>query len=61
MNQVAEGVKTAKSVMDIARENEVTMPIAAEVEAVCNEGRSASDAYRGLNRDAAQHERHAVA
>jgi glycerol-3-phosphate dehydrogenase (NAD(P)+) len=37
------------------------MPIAAEVEAVCNEGRSASDAYRGLNRDAAQHERHAVA
>ncbi|MEA2168339.1 MAG: glycerol-3-phosphate dehydrogenase, partial [Solirubrobacteraceae bacterium] len=48
MNQVAEGVKTARSVMDIAREHDVLMPIAAEVDAVCNEGRTAADAYRGL-------------
>ena len=39
MNQVAEGVKTARSVMEIAAECDVEMPIAAEVDAVCNEGR----------------------
>jgi glycerol-3-phosphate dehydrogenase (NAD(P)+) len=61
MNQVAEGVKTARSVMEIAAECEVEMPIAAEVDAVCNEGRSAREAYRGLQRQQAQHERHSVA
>jgi glycerol-3-phosphate dehydrogenase (NAD(P)+) len=61
MNQVAEGVKSARSVMAIAAECEVDTPIAAEVDAVCNEGRSAREAYRGLQRQQAQHERHAVA
>jgi glycerol-3-phosphate dehydrogenase (NAD(P)+) len=61
MNQVAEGVKTARSVMEIASEHEVGMPIATEVDAVCNEGRTAVEAYRGLRRPKAEHERHAVA
>lgn len=61
MNQVAEGVKTARSVMEIAQECDVEMPITFEVDAVCNEGRSAREAYRGLRRQQAQHERHHVA
>jgi glycerol-3-phosphate dehydrogenase (NAD(P)+) len=56
MNQVAEGVKSARAVMELAREHEVEMPIAAEVDAVVNEGRSAQEAYRGLRRRAAEHE-----
>jgi glycerol-3-phosphate dehydrogenase (NAD(P)+) len=58
MDQVAEGVKTVRSVMDIAREPDVRMPISLEVEAVCNEGRPAATAYRGLSREIAQHERY---
>jgi glycerol-3-phosphate dehydrogenase (NAD(P)+) len=50
MNQVAEGVKSCRTVLDIANEHEVEMPIAAEVVAVVHEGRSATDAYRGLLR-----------
>jgi len=56
MNQVAEGVKSARAVMELAREHGVEMPIAAEVDAVVNEGRSAQEAYRGLRRRAAEHE-----
>jgi hypothetical protein len=37
------------------------MPIAAEVDAVINEGRHPVDAYRGLRRVAAESEQHAVA
>jgi glycerol-3-phosphate dehydrogenase (NAD(P)+) len=56
MNQVAEGVKSARAVMELAREQDVEMPIAAEVDAVVNEGRTAQEAYRGLRRRAAEHE-----
>jgi glycerol-3-phosphate dehydrogenase (NAD(P)+) len=56
MNQVAEGVKSARAVMELAREHDVEMPIAAEVDAVVNEGRSAQEAYRGLRHRAADHE-----
>jgi glycerol-3-phosphate dehydrogenase (NAD(P)+) len=61
MNQVAEGVKSARTVTQLAEEYGVTMPIAAEVDAVINEGRHPVDAYRGLRRVAAESEQHAVA
>jgi glycerol-3-phosphate dehydrogenase (NAD(P)+) len=48
MNQVAEGVKACRVAQELARENGVEMPITDEVTAVCHEGRSASEAYRGL-------------
>jgi glycerol-3-phosphate dehydrogenase (NAD(P)+) len=50
MNMVAEGVKTSKVVSQLAADHGVDMPIAAQVYAVCHEGRSAEDAYRGLLR-----------
>jgi glycerol-3-phosphate dehydrogenase (NAD(P)+) len=61
MQQVAEGVRTARSVMELAAENDCVMPISAEVDAVVNEGRSAAEAYRGLGRIAPEHEQHEVA
>ncbi len=48
MNQVAEGVKSARVVMELAEEYGIEMPIAWEVDAVISTGRSAADAYRGL-------------
>ena len=50
LGQVAEGVKTARSVMEIAAEHDVELPICAEVDAVVNEGRTPAEAYRGLVR-----------
>jgi glycerol-3-phosphate dehydrogenase (NAD(P)+) len=61
MKQVAEGVKTARTVMELARDHDVVMPIAAEVDAVVNEGRHPREAYRGLLRAAAEHEMGEVA
>jgi glycerol-3-phosphate dehydrogenase (NAD(P)+) len=61
MNQVAEGVKSARTAIQLAEEHEVVMPIAAEVDAVINEGRHPAEAYRGLRRVAAESELHAVA
>ena len=48
MNQVAEGVKTTRVVMELATKHDVEMPIATEVNGVLYEGRTARDAYRGL-------------
>ena len=48
MNMVAEGVKTARVVMELAAQYGVDMPISAEVKAVCHDGNTAEDAYRGL-------------
>lgn len=48
MNQVAEGVKSARAVVELATQHGVEMPIAIEVDAVVNEGRHPRDAYRGL-------------
>ena len=48
MNQVAEGVKTTRVVMELAEQYDVEMPIAEQMYHVCNEGRSAAEAYRGL-------------
>ena len=48
MDQVAEGVKSAKVVLELAAEYDVYMPISQEVHS-CIEGlQSADDAYRGL-------------
>jgi len=56
MSMVAEGVKSARVVMELADEFGIDMPIAEQVYAVCHEGRSAADAYRGLLRRDAAHE-----
>lgn len=50
MNMVAEGVKAAAVVMELAEQYGVSLPICSEVEAVCHQGRSATEAYRGLLR-----------
>jgi glycerol-3-phosphate dehydrogenase (NAD(P)+) len=50
MNMVAEGVRTSRVVMELAEQHGVEMPIAYEVYAVLNEGRPASEAFRGLLR-----------
>ncbi len=50
MNEVAEGVKSSNSVMELAKRHNVDMPIAYEVYRVVHEGSSATDAYRGLTR-----------
>jgi glycerol-3-phosphate dehydrogenase (NAD(P)+) len=49
-NQVAEGVKTAHSVLELAEAHDVAVPICAEVEAVVNSGRTPAQAYRGLRK-----------
>lgn len=61
MNQVAEGVKTARTVMELAEEHEVTLPICCEVDLVVNEGRHPREAYRGLQHERAKSEQHQVA
>ena len=50
MSMVAEGVKTATVVMELARDYEVAMPIATEVYKVLYEGNTVNDAFRGLIR-----------
>jgi glycerol-3-phosphate dehydrogenase (NAD(P)+) len=50
MNQVAEGVKACTVAQELAHEHGVEVPITDEVVAVCHQGRSARDAYRGLLR-----------
>jgi glycerol-3-phosphate dehydrogenase (NAD(P)+) len=48
MQQVAEGIKTAAVVMELAALHDVEMPIAEQIHAVCHHGRSAVEAYDGL-------------
>jgi glycerol-3-phosphate dehydrogenase (NAD(P)+) len=60
MSMVAEGVKTARVVMELADEFGIEMPIAEQVYAVCHEGRSAAEAYRGLLRRESGHELHGL-
>jgi glycerol-3-phosphate dehydrogenase (NAD(P)+) len=60
MSMVAEGVKTARVVMELAEEFGIEMPIAEQVYAVCHEGRSAEDAYRGLLKRESRHEMHGL-
>ena len=60
MNMVAEGVKSSRVVMELARARDVAMPIAAEVDAVVNEARTAEEAFRGLRRMPVGSEAHAA-
>jgi len=48
MSMVAEGVKTALVVRELAEQYGVDMPIAEEVHAVLYDSRTANEAYRGL-------------
>jgi glycerol-3-phosphate dehydrogenase (NAD(P)+) len=48
MNMVAEGVKTSKSVRDLADKHDVEMPISREVYRVLHEDKSAKQAVRDL-------------
>lgn len=50
MHMVAEGVKSTPVVMELARELDLDMPIATEVNRVVHEGGAASDAFKGLLR-----------
>lgn len=50
MAEVAEGVKTAKVVMELAKEYNIEMPIATEVYKVLYEGSTVHTAFRGLLR-----------
>jgi glycerol-3-phosphate dehydrogenase (NAD(P)+) len=61
MNMVAEGVKTSSVVCELADEHGVELPIAAQVDAVINAGRSAEEAYEGLLRRIPQGEFEGVA
>lgn len=60
MHMVAEGVKTAPVVMQLAAEHGVEMPIAEQVCAVVTEGRPATEAYRGLLRRPPRREMHGI-
>ena len=53
MRQVAEGVKSARTVLQLGEAHGVEMPIASEVNGVLNEGRTAQEAFRGLLKRAA--------
>lgn len=50
MRMVAEGVKTSRVVVELAREYGVESPIACEVDAVVNEGRTPVASFAGLGR-----------
>lgn len=60
LHMVAEGVKAAPVVMELARELGVEMPIAEEVDAVLHHGRTAAEAYRGLLGRRHRHEMHGL-
>lgn len=48
MTAVAEGIKTASAVHDLARKHDVEMPIAAQVYAIVEEGRTPAEALQEL-------------
>jgi glycerol-3-phosphate dehydrogenase (NAD(P)+) len=56
MGQVVEGAKTSRTVVEVADELGVAVPISREVVAVLYEGRTPSEAYRGLRRSQPMHE-----
>jgi glycerol-3-phosphate dehydrogenase (NAD(P)+) len=58
MNQVAEGVRTAKVVLELAEQYGVDMPITAEVAGVVAGTAPAEIAYRGLLKRTVSSERH---
>ncbi|MGE4424853.1 MAG: NAD(P)H-dependent glycerol-3-phosphate dehydrogenase [Solirubrobacteraceae bacterium] len=61
MGQVAEGVRTATTAMELSGRYGCRLPICHEVEQVVHHGRHPREAYRGLRRIIAESERHEVA
>jgi glycerol-3-phosphate dehydrogenase (NAD(P)+) len=60
LGMVAEGTKSAESVVEIARQHGVDVPIAEEVAAVVRGERTAQQAYRGLGKVAPTSEIHGL-
>jgi glycerol-3-phosphate dehydrogenase (NAD(P)+) len=58
MDQVAEGVKAASVIVELAERYGVHMPIAREVDGVINHGRTVDVAYKGLAAEPEGHEIH---
>jgi glycerol-3-phosphate dehydrogenase (NAD(P)+) len=58
MDQVAEGVKAASAIMELADRYGIHMAIAREVDGVINHGRTVEDAYQGLAAEVPGHEVH---
>ena len=58
MDQVAEGVKAASVIMELAERYGVHMPIAREVDGVINHGNTVDVAYKGLAAEPEGHEIH---
>ncbi|MBW2272947.1 MAG: NAD(P)H-dependent glycerol-3-phosphate dehydrogenase [Deltaproteobacteria bacterium] len=56
MHMVAEGVKTSSVVVELAKQYDVEMPIADQIQKVIYEGRDPGEAYTGLRRRPAGHE-----
>jgi glycerol-3-phosphate dehydrogenase (NAD(P)+) len=56
MKQVAEGVKSCRTALELGEQYGVDMPITSEVVGVVHEGRTAEEAYRGLLRRKVTHE-----
>ncbi len=54
--QTAEGVKSCRSILDLARKHDVDMPITEHVVAVVHEGMTPTDMVRGLMRREAKSE-----
>jgi len=54
--QTAEGVKSCRSILDLARTHDVDMPITEHVVAVVHEGMTPADMVRGLMRRGAKSE-----
>jgi glycerol-3-phosphate dehydrogenase (NAD(P)+) len=61
MQQVAEGVKASRSIVRLAAEHEVEMPIATEVDSVVNDGRTPQEAFQNLLERVPTTEFHGVA
>ena len=55
-SQVAEGVKSSRAVLDLARKHGVEMPIVEQVVAICHEGVTAADGLLALTRRQSQPE-----
>jgi glycerol-3-phosphate dehydrogenase (NAD(P)+) len=60
MNMVAEGIKTSAVAVDLGAKFDVMMPICLEVHGVLHQGRTATQAFRGLSRVAPTSEIHGV-
>lgn len=60
MNMIAEGVKSSRAILAIAREHDVEMPLVEQVVEVVHEGRAPEDALRALMDREPRHELHGL-